>query len=88
MKKLIPLISLLFVLIIASCSRHHTSSVVYQKTARHRVVAVLPAEMIYTGTKPKNAKERMNILKSDQCKRRRPCQNGRSRKQNISAIPA
>lgn len=57
MKKLIPLISLLFVLIIASCSRHHTSSVVYQKTARHRVVAVLPAEMVYTGTKPKNAKE-------------------------------
>ncbi len=57
MKKFIPLIPALFVLINGSCSRNHAPSAVYQKTARHRVVAVLPAEMIYTGTKPKNAKE-------------------------------
>jgi hypothetical protein len=44
----------LFLLLVISCSRRTTSSVVYQKTATHRLVAVLPAEMIYTGTKPKN----------------------------------
>ncbi len=55
MKKTIPVLAVLIVL--ASCSRHHTSSAVYQKTASHRIVAVLPAEMIYTGTPPKNAKQ-------------------------------
>jgi hypothetical protein len=47
----------IFVLLISSCSRNHIPSAVYQKTAKHRMVAVLPAEMIYTGTIPKNAKE-------------------------------
>jgi hypothetical protein len=46
-----------FILVISSCSRNHIPSVVYQKTAKHKVIAILPAEMIYTGVKPKNAKE-------------------------------
>lgn len=49
---LLPFLSLS--VIISSCSRNHIPSVVYQKTSKHRLVAVLPAEMIYTGTKPKN----------------------------------
>ncbi len=57
MKKNLLFISAFIVLIASSCSRHTTSSVVYQKTARHRIVAVLPAEMIYTGTTPKNIKQ-------------------------------
>lgn len=54
MKKILLLSPVLMLLLVTACSRHTTSSVVYQKTAAHRVVAVLPAEMIYTGTKPKN----------------------------------
>ena len=57
MKKTIPLSVVAFIFVFASCSRHTTSSVVYQKTASHRVVAILPAEMIYTGVPPKNAKQ-------------------------------
>ena len=57
MKKNIPLLSIVIILIATSCSRNHVPSVVYQKTAKHRIVAVLPAEMIYTGTPPKDAKQ-------------------------------
>jgi hypothetical protein len=57
MKKNIPLLSIVIILIAASCSRNHVPSVVHQKTAKHRIVAVLPAEMIYTGVPPKDAKK-------------------------------
>jgi hypothetical protein len=57
MKKSVPLFILSIALLTNACSRRSTSSVVYQKTASHRLVAVLPAEMIYTGSKPKNASE-------------------------------
>ena len=55
MKKIV--LPALLVLLISSCSRNHVPSAVYQKTAKHRIVAVLPAEMIYTGAIPKNVKE-------------------------------
>lgn len=54
-KALLPLFVLL--IMISSCGRNRISSTVYQKTARHRVIAILPAEMIYTGTKPKHVTE-------------------------------
>ena len=57
MKKIIPVAIIASLVVASSCSRHHTSSVVYQKTAKHRIIAVLPAEMIYTGTVSKNAKQ-------------------------------
>ena len=55
-KNLLLLVAPIFLYFI-SCNRHTASAPVYQKTASHRVVAVLPAEMIYTGTPPKNAKQ-------------------------------
>ncbi len=51
------LLLLLAVFVFVSCNRHTPSSAVYDKTASHRVVAVLPAEMMYTGTLPKNVKQ-------------------------------
>lgn len=56
MKKNLLLLSVAIIVTVASCSRNHYPSVVYQKTSKHRVIAVLPAEMIYTGTVPKNTR--------------------------------
>jgi len=52
MKKRLPLI--LFTLLIFSCSHKVYVSYFDQQTANHRVVAVLPAEMIFTGKQPEN----------------------------------
>jgi hypothetical protein len=51
-------LKLLFTIIAAaffiSCSRKaYTNSYFDQQTANHKIIAVLPAEMIFTGTKPK-----------------------------------
>lgn len=58
MKTYLPRTSyLLFavLLTITSCSRRHYASTLFeQQTAHHRLIAVLPAEMIFTGVKPKN----------------------------------
>ncbi len=44
--------------IFLSCSRKvYTASNFSEQTAEHRVVAVVPAEMIFTGTQPKNLTE-------------------------------
>ena len=49
---------LLFIILLvatSSCSRRHYASTLFeQQTAGHRVIAVLPAEMIFTGKQPKN----------------------------------
>src|SRR5215216_2593313 len=38
-----------------SCSRrHYASSYFDQQTAHHKVIAILPAEMVFTGVQPKN----------------------------------
>lgn len=43
------------IILFESCShKNYTSSYFEQQTAHHRIIAVLPAEMIYTGTQPKN----------------------------------
>ncbi|HEX7846881.1 MAG TPA: hypothetical protein VF476_13850, partial [Chitinophagaceae bacterium] len=44
--------------ILVSCSRKvYTASNFEEQTTEHRVVAVVPAEMIFTGTQPKNMTE-------------------------------
>jgi hypothetical protein len=48
---------LLFIVItgLLSCSRrYYTNSFFEQQTANHKVIAVLPAEMVFTGVQPKN----------------------------------
>jgi hypothetical protein len=59
MKKYLPILTLFSLsafLLLSACSSHkyYTSSAFEQQTARHRSIAILPAEMIYTGTQPKN----------------------------------
>ena len=57
MKQILPIrisFLLIAVLFFISCSRkNYTSTYFEQQTAKHRIIAVLPAEMIFTGTKPK-----------------------------------
>lgn len=56
MKKILPFLSIAFLSIffLTACSRkHYAVSYFDQKTASHRIIAVLPAEMIFTGTQPK-----------------------------------
>jgi hypothetical protein len=55
MKKALPLFSFFLILFIVSCShKYHGNTYFDQQTARHKVVAVLPAEMIFTGKQPEN----------------------------------
>jgi len=57
MKKNLPFIGFAVTAIIffTSCShKNYTTSYFDQQTASHRLVAVLPAEMIFTGTQPKD----------------------------------
>ena len=57
MKKNLPTYSIfLLIIVFASCASHkyYTSSLFDQQTAKHKTIAVLPAEMIFTGTQPKN----------------------------------
>lgn len=55
MKKLLPLI-LLFIIFLSSCSRHRysQSSLFEERTRDHKVIAILPAQMIFTGKQPKD----------------------------------
>jgi hypothetical protein len=55
-KNLLQLTLAFFALIFfGSCAhKYYTSSYFDQAAARHRVIAVLPAEMIFTGTQPRN----------------------------------
>ena len=57
MKKNLPCLGLAFaaILLITSCAhKNYTTSYFDQQTANHRIIAVLPAEMIYTGIQPKD----------------------------------
>jgi hypothetical protein len=56
MKRELLILPVLFLVLFTSCAGHkyYTSSAFDQQTARHKLIAVLPAEMIYTGTLPKN----------------------------------
>ena len=57
MKKYLPLFIIATIAIFFSTSCAHktyTSSYFEQQTASHRTIAILPAEMVFTGNKPKN----------------------------------
>ena len=57
MKKIIP--TLLFIVVLSySCShKYYTSSWFDQQTANHKVIAVLPSEIVFTGKQPKDVSE-------------------------------
>ncbi|HUM65303.1 MAG TPA: hypothetical protein PLV32_05635 [Chitinophagaceae bacterium] len=53
MKKIVPLLSVTIILVSVSCSRkYYTSSFFEQQTAGHRIIAVLPSEIVLTGKQP------------------------------------
>lgn len=56
MKRSLPYLSMVLILIfLAACShKNYTSSYFEQQTAHHKLIAVLPAEMIFTGVPPKD----------------------------------
>jgi hypothetical protein len=58
MKKIIPIILFIAAIISTSCSRkYYTSSFFDQQTAHHKIIAVLPSEIVFTGKQPKDLTE-------------------------------
>ena len=58
MKKIIPILSFIVIIISASCSRkYYTNSFFDQQTANHKIIAVLPSEIVFTGKQPKDLTE-------------------------------
>jgi hypothetical protein len=58
MKKTIPYLLFVCTLISTGCSRkNYANSFFYQQTLNHKTIAVLPAEMIFTGKQPKDLSE-------------------------------
>ena len=55
MKTMLP-IALLSVILFASCAsrKYYTSPLFERQTAHHKTIAVLPAEIVFTGMQPKN----------------------------------
>jgi hypothetical protein len=55
-KNLLLPVSFTLTIAFTACSSHkyYTSSTFEQQTAHHKTIAILPAEMIFTGTQPKN----------------------------------
>ena len=70
---------LFFFLLLASCSRrvyyYSGDTYFWQRAAEHHIVAVMPAEMVYTGTQPKDLtpedikviEERKALLLNNHC---------------------
>lgn len=57
MKRNLPAITITFtvLLFLAACSRkHYTNTYFEQQTVHHKIIAILPAEMVFTGTQPNN----------------------------------
>jgi len=54
MKRFLPVLTGLFVFLSSCAHKYYKSSYFEQQTAKHKTIAVLPAEMIFTGTQPKN----------------------------------
>ncbi len=54
-KNLLTTATVLAIIVFASCShKRYVTSYFDQQTAHHKLIAVLPAEMIFTGTQPKD----------------------------------
>jgi len=57
MKKII-LFAFAFIILTSSCSRkNYAHSFFYQQTTEHKLIAILPPEMIFSGKQPKNMSE-------------------------------
>lgn len=72
MKTKLPFLTLALIAVIgfAACSRkHYTSNAFEQQSLHHRRIAVLPAEMIYTGVQPKGLTEE-DILRIEESESR------------------
>lgn len=55
MKKIIPALLLIVFIISASCShKYYTSTFFDQQTVNHKIIAVLPSEIVFTGKQPKD----------------------------------
>lgn len=55
MKKNLLILTVIFIAVLASCRRdYYKNSFFDQQTARHKIIAVLPSEMVYTGKMPEN----------------------------------
>ena len=48
------ILSMVFATVLSCSRKYYTNSYFDQQTAHHRVIAVLPAEMVFTGVQPKN----------------------------------
>jgi hypothetical protein len=58
MKRIVPFLLLTAFIISSSCShKYYTASFFDQQTANHRVIAVLPSEIIFSGKQPKDLTE-------------------------------
>ena len=66
MKRIVPI--LLLTVVFISCShKYYTSSYFDQQTAHHKIVAVLPAEMIFTGRQPEGLRvDDINKIEEDE----------------------
>jgi hypothetical protein len=55
MKKIIPALLLIVFIISISCShKYYTPTFFDQQTANHKIIAVLPSEIVFTGKQPKD----------------------------------
>jgi hypothetical protein len=70
MKTLIPILALAGILVYTSCSRkNYASSYFDDRAAHHRIIAVLPSEIIFTGKQPKElTKEMIDSLEVEESK--------------------
>jgi hypothetical protein len=70
MKKIIPSFVLIAIIFSSSCSRkHYTNSFFDQQTANHKVIAVLPSEIVFTGKQPKDlTAEQIAKMEEDESK--------------------
>jgi hypothetical protein len=57
MRNIFTLLAIGIFVLTTSCHRYYTSSSFEQKTAKHKLIAVLPPQMVLTGNKPKNVTE-------------------------------
>lgn len=55
MKKIIPVFLFAAIIVSSSCNhRYYTATFFEQQTATHRLIAILPSEIIFTGKQPKD----------------------------------
>ncbi len=70
MKKIIPVFLLVGLIVSSSCSRkYYTNTFFDQQTAGHKLIAVLPSEIVFTGKQPKDiTTEQIAKLEEDESK--------------------